>query len=317
MNETSMSDKHPSVVVFKLWKSLSYQKRIVVSFSLILCGLILQYFTLTLLPGIPLVVIGTFLILPKGYDNRLDLGKFHPGAEWEKVNQKKVVDFIIIERKMKRWDRSLIDISNPLGIFAFLAVLLGLGILGFQLLDRVDVSIKLIFWNAIILILPLWFTGLRRISLIPNMTRKIKLILGIIVDMEPQLKEHNVDYFFQLQGEANQAPKDVKFRINIKDHHCDFLGLYGQIVMNQVQNQPYPYFYVVLVSKKNFGLEQTFQNHTIGHPFKVEFKKQGDVDVLVIRQNTKTVKKGYYTKPKQALEIFKQGLNLAEQVAIK
>ena len=155
------------------------------------------------------------------------------------------------------------------------------------------------------------------ISLIPDMTRKIRLILRIITDIEPRLKEHEIDYFFQLQGKTNQAPKDVKFRVNIKDHHPDFLGLYGQIVMNQVQNTAFPYFYAVLVAKKNFGLQKTFQNHTIEHPSKVEFKKQKDVDVLVIRQKTKRIKKGYFTKPGQALDILKQGLKLAEQIAGK
>jgi hypothetical protein len=45
-----------------------------------------------------------------------------------------------------------------------------------------------------------------------------------------------------------------------------------------------------------------------------EFKRQGNVDVLVIRQET-TKRSGYHTDEAVALRIFEVGLHLAEKVA--
>ena len=47
-----------------------------------------------------------------------------------------------------------------------------------------------------------------------------------------------------------------------------------------------------------------------------EFKEEGDVEVFVIRQHT-TRTSGYHTKYKDVRRIFLEGLEVAEQAALK
>jgi hypothetical protein len=83
-----------------------------------------------------------------------------------------------------------------------------------------------------------------------------------------------------------------------------------------VQGTSYPYFYVVLVARKGFGLRDAYSAHNAGHRVTKEFKYEGEVEVMVLRQET-TKTSGYHTKPAVANEIFYEGLELAEQVAVK
>ena len=110
-------------------------------------------------------------------------------------------------------------------------------------------------------------------------------------------------------------PDDLKFRVDIKDRDKDFLGLYGQVVLNEVQGKSYPYFYVVLVARRGYGLEATGKG--VFRPgVTTEFKVQDQVEVFVIRQKT-TKTSGYHTKPGDALLILGDGLGLAERLAVK
>lgn len=317
MKDDSLSGNPQGLVVFNIWKSLHYSTRLIIGLGLISAGFLIQYFTLKLFPGIIVVAVGNLLLLPKGYDNRVNLGKFHPHAEWEPVKVEKLGEFLKFQRKVKKWDISSMDISNPLGVFTFLGVGLILGLVALGFVNRFDRSMYLIFWNGVALILPIWFSGLRRIFVVPEMTMKISLILKLLAKVEPIIKDHTIDFYFQLQGAEARVPKDVKFRVNIKDHHADFLGLYGQVVINQVQNTPYPYFYMVLVAKHNYGLKSLTQGHSLSPRWKVEHKNQQDVEVMVIRQRTKGITKGYYTKPKYVEALFQDALPLAEKIARK
>jgi len=97
--------------------------------------------------------------------------------------------------------------------------------------------------NTAVLLLPHWVTGLRRISLIlkPALKRKMYVIKEILHGARKSLKEHEVEFYMLLSGKDAKIPNDAKFKIEIKDHHPDFLGLYGQVVMNNVQGTLYPY----------------------------------------------------------------------------
>jgi hypothetical protein len=317
MKHDSLSGNPQGLVVFNIWKSLNYSTRLIIGLGLICAGFVIQYLTIKLFPGIIAVAAGNLLLLPKGYDNRVNLGKFHAHAEWEPVKVEKLGEFLKFQRKVKRWDISTMDISNPLGIFTFLGIGLILGLIALTFIDRFDRTMYLIFWNGVALIIPIWFSGMRRIFVVPEMTMKISLILKLLAKVEPAIKDHGIDFYFQLHGSQARVPRDVKFRINIRDHHPDFLGLYGQVVINQVQNAPYPYFYMVLVAKQNYGLKTMAQDHTISPRWKVEHKNQRDVEVMVIRQRTRGIRKGYTTRPKHVEALFRQTLPLAEKIARK
>jgi hypothetical protein len=115
-----------------------------------------------------------------------------------------------------------------------------------------------------------------------------------------------------LKGKETKVPIDVKFCVKIQNQHPDFLGLYGQIVINV----GYPYFYVVLVTREGYGLQEMCESYTPPDNITKEYKVEEDVEVLVIRQTT-TKTSGYQTGNTKIREIFLEGLKLAGKVAVK
>jgi hypothetical protein len=306
------------IVVFKTWKSLMYKTRLLISLCLILVGFIIQYLFYNILPGAVIIFLGNILLLPSGYNNRINLGRFDPQSDWEKAGKHKLDELLTLDRKIRKWDKSTIDASNALGGCLFvilLGIIVFLGVDAF--FESNNKTMQIITVDATVLLIPYWLTGLRSIFTVPKLTMKIKLINTLISQVEPQLQAHKVEYFLLLKGEKTQVPEDVKFKVNIANQHKDFLGYYGQVTLNNVQSTPYPYFYVVMVARKNFGLQQVYQSYTHSKKIVKEFKQQKDVEVLVIRKNTKVGAKGYYTDKKDVQNIFLEGLKLAETAAVK
>ncbi len=319
MAKLFLDKEEQGIVVFKIWQSLEYKKRIFLSFSLIIAGLFLQLYFKTFFPGIVLVFLGNIFLLPSGYNQGVKIGKFDPNTKWEEVGEQKLREFLILDRKIKKWDISSLDVTNVLGFFTFLILIAALGFLFWQSLIDNNKSLQIIIANGAVLLFPYWLTGVRSIFTIPNVVKKARLIFGLLSkkELETRLKRHDVDYFLLLGGDEKvKLPSDVKFRVSIENRHKDFLGLYGQVVMNTVQSTPYPYFYVVLVARRDFGLKNVYKKYSPGRNFIKEFKVQTDVEVLVIRQNTK-IGRGYYTKDDQVSNIFSEGLQLAEEAAVK
>jgi hypothetical protein len=294
-----------------------YNTRLLISLSLILVGLIFQYLSYNILPGVVIIFLGNILLLPSGYNNRVNLGKFDPQSDWEKAGKHKLDELLALDRKIRKWDKSTIDASNALGGFLFLILLGVIGFLGWDAFFESDnKTMQIITVDAAVLLIPYWVTGLRSIFTVPTITRKIKLINTLISQVEPQLQAHKIEYFLLLKGKDTQIPSDVKFKVNIANQHKDFLGYYGQVTLNYIQSTAYPYFYVVMVARKDFGLQEIYNSYRHSGKIVTEFKKQKDVEVLVIRQNTKVGAKGYYTNKNQVQYIFLEGLKLAEKAAI-
>lgn len=326
MAKLFLNSAEQNIVVFKLWQSLGYKTRVLYCGLFILLGLAMQLYSKELLPGVVLVFLGNIFLLPSGYDNRVKVGKFDPQADWQEIKEYKLKEFLDKLRTVKKWDLSSMDISNGLGFFVFLLFTGGIVLLGWNYFEENESIYLLLAVNAAVLLLPYWVTGLRAIGVnstiaLTNASRKVKIIFALLADKRIKLLmgKHDVDYYVVLKGEEGktQLPVDFKFRVNIKDRHKDFLGLYGQIVNNTVQGTVYPYFYTVMVAKKGFGLGEVYHGYQHDKKLVTEFNVQGDVEVMVIRQNTKKGSKGYYTNNKQVKTIFVEGLLLAEQAAVK
>ncbi|MCU0286856.1 MAG: hypothetical protein MUF15_10705 [Acidobacteria bacterium] len=311
-----LNPNEQGLVVFKIWKSLHYKNRLLISTALILGGFFIQYFMFALFPGVLLLLAGNLLLLPAGITHLKDIGVFNAESGWEKVEKHKLDEYLDLDRKIKKWDRSTIDISNGLGGFIFVLLLIIFSIMTIiAFIDR-NTILTIIGADAIVLLLPYWLTGLRSIFRDSQLTMKVKLVKELIARMETPLQTHKVDYYFLMRGKDKHIPMDIKFRVNIAGQHKDFLGFYGQITINgQSGGAVYPYFYVVLVARKGYGFTNIYRRLPNNIKLKKEFKEQDDVEVIVIRQNTDTVSMGYRTTTKQAEAIFLEGLALAEQVA--
>jgi hypothetical protein len=317
MAHTFLDTSEQGMVVFKIWKSLFYKTRLLISICLILAGFIIQYVSYTILPGIVLIFLGNLLVLPSGYTNRVNLGIFNPQSDWEKVEKHKLDEVLSLDRKIRKWDRSSIDISNKLGFFVFFILLAVIAYFTWEAFEENNRTIQIIGVDAVALLLPYWVTGLRTRFTVPKLTLKIKLVKILLSQVEERLQAHTCEYFFQFKGKDKKIPDDIKFKVNIANHHKDFLGFYGQVTLNYIQSTPYPYFYVVLVARQGFGLYGVYQAYRPDKRVVKEFKKQNDVEVLVIRKNTKVGSRGYHTGKKEIKYFFLEGLQLAEKAAVK
>ena len=309
-----MSAQDQGIVVFRIWKSLAYQKRIGLSALFILTGFVMQYVMASFFPGCVPIILGNLLLIVKGYDNRVTAKKFSPSASWEKVDKFKFSEVERLQQDMKRWDKSALDISSPLGFFTLVAISAVIGFIYFKGFMKFDPSLQTIAYDAVLLLVPHWVTGIRSTLTKSNLVLKIKKFKKLLSGSSSLLDGHDVDYYMLLSGDDGKIPDDVKIRISIKNHHEDFLGLYGQIVTNDVNGTAYPYFYVVLVAKKDFGLKKEYETYAPPKKIIKEFKIEGDVEVFVIRQKT-TKTSGYHTDDKKMESILRAGVKLAERAA--
>lgn len=298
------------IVVFKLWPGLGYNTRMALSFLLIAAGFGLQAAAGQLVAGVVLLALGNAFLLVSGYDNRVDFGRWDPAATWERTDAGKLGELSRLDRAIKRWDTSLLDATNTSGALLFLVVSGSLAAAavfmpGFWSVLAVD---------ALVLFVPHWVTGVRQILTRPQLVIKVDVIREALAALSDELAAHQVHALLLLEGGDTKVPADVKFKVDVAGHAADFLGLYGQVVLNEVQGTSYPYFYVVLVARRGFGLRALHDAFHPPHGLVKEFKNQRDVEVMVLRQFT-TKTSGYHTQPGTVHRTLRAGIELAEAVA--
>jgi hypothetical protein len=321
-----LSADQQAIVVFHLWRSLAYWKRLGLSLGCILFGILLQWVWPSVFwLGLPFLLAGNLFLVVGGYDNRISFGKYAPEAEWEPVDEDKLAEVEHLVTQMRRWDRSLCDVTNRLGMVTFVlvfCVLLGLYIFG---KSEGELAMIILSVDGAALLLPHWVTGQRDIMIQPKLLLKLKVLKKLLKQMHEQVEPYQVEYLMLFKGrDDRKIPTDLKFRVNFPEQAPDFLGLYGQVVVNTVKGKRYPYFYVVLVAKQGYGLEEAYQQYRppdqgfllfASRNIVKEFQREGDVEVLVLRQKT-TRKSGYHTKASAVRRIFEEGLTRAAEVAV-
>lgn len=301
------------IVVFHAFPSMDYGRRLAWAFGLLFAGIVLQVLTTWLLPGILFIAAANFMLLVRGYDNRVDLESFDAAAEWERVDRSRLDDLEQLHKKMRRWDRSALDITNPLGgiLFVVVGALLGFGVVASFFAGSV---LRILLVDAAVLLLPHWVTGVRGILTRPKLMVRVDLVRQLLDACEQRLAQHRVHVLMLLKGEGNKMPDDVKLKVDVGGAPPDFLGLYGQVVINEVQGTSYPYFYVVLVAKKGYGLAERIGGFEPPANMVLESSTRDQVEVVVLRQRT-TKTSGYHTKLDAARDILEQGVGLAERAA--
>ena len=315
-----LSSADRGVVVFLFWPSLSYGKRLALAFGLILAGLAVQIASqasiggaLAFLAGALPLLAGNLLLLVKGYNNRVDFGRYDAAAAWETAGTEKLDELLALDKRIRQWDSSLMDVSDLKGGCLLAGVLgaLGLGALIIPGFTRV------LLLDAMLLLLPHWITGIRSALVLPRLLVKVRTARELLQDanVKPKIQDHKVDLMVLLKGKEKRLPDDIKIRVTLKGQHPDFLGLYAQVVVNEVNGTSYPYLYAVLVAKKGYGLRGAFDRFQPGPGLLKELKEQDEVEVLVIRLKT-TARSGYHTDSEMARGIFLKGLSLAQAVGV-
>lgn len=314
MSSLLLSKNEQGIVIFHIWKSLTYKARLGLSVLLILSGLVLQFEMFHFFPGALLVLIGNLLLLVKGYDTRTNLKSFKHDAEWVPTSEDQLVNIISLYKKMRSWDRSALDITSGLGFLVFF-IFLVIIVLLFALHPFSSFHGTLIVAiNVAILLIPHWFTGTKRITTDPKLENKMKLYLELMKNFKETLREDTIKYLMLIQESNEKIPLDVKMQIKFKNQPDDFLGVYAQIALNNVQGADYPYFYVVLVAKENSTLlGGIFDSLEMPDQVLKELKRENEVEIIVIRQVT-TKTSGYHTNAKAMAKIFETGILSARKI---
>lgn len=308
-----LSSADRGVVVFLFWQSLSYGKRLALAFGLILASFVIQAVTGSFLAGALPILAGNLLLLVKGYNNRVDFGRYDAAAQWETAEIAKLDELEALDKRIRKWDSSLLDVSDLKGGCLFAAVLLGLGFVAVVTRGMTRVLVL----DAMVLMLPHWITGIRSTLVLPRLLVKVKTTRELLrdVNVSRQMGDDRVDLMVLLKGKEKRLPDDIKLRVKLKGQHRDFLGLYAQVVVNEVNGTSYPYLYSVLIARRGYGLQSAFDRYQPGPGLMKELKDQDEVQVLVIRQKT-TARSGYSTNHQAACRIFLDGLSLARAVGL-
>jgi len=302
----TLSKEDQGVVIFHVWKSLPYNARLILSFSLIAIGFFMQF---NFIQGALLVMLaGNSLLFVKGYDNRIKLGKYSAEGEWVKTDKEHLDQIVEMNKKLEKWDRSTIDASNKLGVWSlivFLAVLFGI----YLYLDTMgNYFLQMLVIDAAVLFVPHWFFGLKRVTTTPLLLQKIKIYNNILESYKDVLDKFQFDFLIYVKGKDQKLPTDIKLKINHKKAPESFLGMYAQISMNNVEGKTYPYLYIVLVAKQELNIiNKYFDKITPAKGIIKETSTERNTDIIIIRQYT-TKSSGYFTKTTAIESIINTGI---------
>ena len=306
----SLSQEDKGVIVFHIWKSLPYNTRIILSFLLIGLGFYLQYSD-NFFTGLVLIAAGNSLLLVKGYDNRIKLGKYSAAGEWVKTDKEHLEKILKLNKKIKKWDKSFIDITSPVGLGTFITIGILLFLVFIYTSEYYYYYLHIFSVDAMILLLPHWLSGLKRVTTTPLLVQKINIFFSILDKYKTEIEKlpAEIQYLIYVKGKDVKLPDDLKIKINGKQAPENFMGMYLQIAMNNVEGKNYPYFYSVLVAKKDLGLHTKFYDKIkINRPLIKEKSTEGDMEIIVIRQYT-TKTSGYHTNNELIEKIFSVSLN--------
>ncbi len=303
---------------FRLAKNLPYARRMTLAGALILAGFALEI----LLPppfallGLAPLAAAAMLLATAGYTNRPALPE--QGGLWKTAPLDRLETLAALHRKTVSWDRAFLDISNPLGFFAFVAFLALTGFVA--LIVSADSSsgfgFLLTTLSGLTLAAPIWFTGLRAGFTHSELALKVKTLQQTLKILPPALGPgEEARLSLRLLGpEKEEVPDDVKLQIAWRDADAGFYGLQFQVNINTVQGNRYPYAYFVVVARRGMNIFQHARGLTKGKNITIETRVQNDVEVIIIRQ-TATRTSGYYTKPPAIAQLAAVALEAARRAA--
>lgn len=302
------------VLEFAVAKRLAYRTRMRWVAALVAVGLLLQVVFVSVLPGIPFLAVAVALAWVVGFDNAVDHRGLEVDRAWRRVPFERVEAILDLDRDMRRWDSSVLDVSSLAGCGTLLltGTLCGLATLVSALTLGFGVA-AIIGFDAAVLVLLQWLSGMRSVHRRPDLVLKARHLVDVVrrtredVEAAGSLRAQML-----LAGaEDGRAPEDVRLLVEITDPPGRLLSVQGQVVLNRVQGTPYPYFYAVVVGDPGRGLAALGQRLAPGGSgTTIEAHHQADVDVVVVRQTT-TRTSGYHTKPKVSAQLLTTALGIA------
>ena len=304
------------IVKFHMFKSLPYSTRMKLYLGFVVAGFLFQIIMLKAWPGAILLLLATLLSLVRDYDTNTMLGTFRTDSNWTTVNIDKILQIEDLNKKMSEWDSDALDISNGKGalvfILMFISLLFATSILGFY-----GVMGNIFFIDAIILLIPLWFNGIRKILKKDNLRIKVDIVRKLESFFQTIKKdgEHFKPALMLSRDKKTGKciPLDCRFTITFENMPSGFYGIQAQINLNNVQGTSYPYFYCVIAAEPGFGLANYVKKVPVPKNILVKYEGDENADVLVIRQRT-TKTSGYHTNMNACKSIFERSLVAARLI---
>jgi len=282
----------------------------VASVLLIVTGYLIQRATNNILVGLPFIVCCLILNLIKGISIKPTASS---DLKWQEVTKDKIAAVLAHCRRVKKFR------SRNLGCFFVPAVgLLFFGIFALPLFSEAPppFALSAAVIDALILFAGLLLGGRRSAWMPYALDVKAEIVMRILesplVKNDPSLTA--VPYLEIGRAGSGAFPNDARIQVRFKDAPEGFIGLQGQVSINTVRSSMYPYFYVVLVARSEFGLFERFKKLAVFlDNITTEKKKEGDVDVVVIRQTT-TKTSGYHTDENAQHYILLNGIKIAKRM---
>ncbi len=298
---------------FYFFKNLSYTTRIILYIGCIAAGFVFQFLTISLWPGAFLIIFAAILNLVKGYSCLPAPVSKRQDDNWARTGMDKVYQIKRMKANINKWDKDAMDISNGVGclLFGVAAIVLLLVSAILQVLIGKTAS-NIFIIDSVILILSLWFNGMRKKGHQNNLYIKTDLIIELerhFTKIKHEGENLVPSLNLQKDKEGKDFPKDCRFNIIFDNAPDDFYGILAQININTV-DAIYPYFYCVITAKNGYGLKNYIKQVDVPKGIVVEHSEDSEADVIVIRQKT-TKSSGYHTKINACKNILELAIALA------
>jgi len=304
--------ENQDAIKFLFFKKMSYTTRMLMYLGCILAGFLFQIITVSVLPGALLLIPASMMMLVKGLSAK-------PSPEgrqssWTKTDMERIRQIDQIKQNINKWDKDALDISNSLGCATFILVFVVISIICVVVATNIsDRAAGIFIVDSIILIAPIWFNGMR----IKGHQNVLYIKADIIIELEEyfeRIKKSGENFVPSMiltkDKSGKEFPTDCRFNIVFDNAPEHFYGIQAQININSVNGTNYPYFYCVITAKRDFGLEQYTRRLAIPKGTTLEFSKDTDAEVIVIRQRT-TKTSGYHTEMNMQKTILSFSMNLA------
>ena len=334
---------------FAISKDMPLSQRLTAMVTLACIGVALQVFVHPLLGWIAVFIAGLLSILSSRNNEPSVIG----GGEWQNVTMEEVEKAAALLQKSRKV-QSQAGGTSSLGCGVFAAVLLisyalfkivDQGSIESTIFTPIiqGGSVTVLFvLDSLTLLLPIAASGSVKAWNPPYFDIRITQLMYIYNQFSSDARIQFQPSLSVNKSDEGTVPTDIKMMVKIKDADSGFMGIQIQTSFNDVQGTKYPYTYCVLLAKPEFnlktkavhlldpppgeagGLLGLFHNADANekreaafHRYNeaiVELKKEGEVDIAVVRQDTSKGTQGYTTSPAQAIDVFTTAYQLTAMV---
>lgn len=270
-------------------------------------GYCFQLYAKNLLAGLPFIV-GCVLL------NVIRNVKIDPvratSAKWEEVTPAKIAE---VRDHCERVGRFAGRDWGCLVVVVMVFVVIIINPLIIRLVTS-GFPILAIALDSVILFVALVFGGRRSAWTPPGLLQKTNVVKRMLehelIKSTPGMQA--IPYLEIGTSGKRTFPKDARIMFRFKDAPASFIGVQGQVSINNVKSSVYPYFYTVIIARPEFHLFDK-----VGSPelpgLTVEKDTDGEVEVVVIRQTT-TKTSGYHTDAGAQDLILTQAIAVAKRI---